>query len=178
MKHQNFLEYLQNLHPASKIKILVVAGAVAALGMSSIWLSNLQSQFGDEVVPTGSVLSATNRVQIESTEVRDGKRYIYFKIENETQDILNFAATDKITLFVNEQETKPETVTDRQNVPFVKKILSNTTQFGTLVFPEFNDDKTLLILDGMYFETNPEQIFKETIEIDFDTLKTVEELRS
>lgn len=167
---------------AAKVRIIVGASAVSLVVLGSFWLNdtknNLVGMDTNSIIPTGIVLSANKHVTIESYEERGDKRYIYFKVQNNTGDILNFSQTDKITFKIDRQSLVPVSVTERQGSPFVSKVLSNTTVYGTLVFDKFEDTEGVLIFDELYFENQPSNVFQESIEVDITELKPVEELRS
>jgi hypothetical protein len=178
----SFLEYLQSRSDQTKSKIITSVVIILIIVLGSFWLFNLKGITRGDLLPSGeeqgSVLSATNRISIESMETKNDKRYLYFKIENNTSDILNFAPMDKITLNVGSELLKLENIVDRQRMPFVKKVLSNQTLYGILIFPNFEGKTGTLTFDNMYFESNQSQIFKETSTVDFSKLKPLEELRS
>lgn len=183
MKQQNFLERLQSLHPTHKSRILVVVAIISTISFGSMWVNNIKNELvgidTNELIPqSGTVLSATNYVTLESTEIKNDKRYLYFKVENNTDDILNFSTPEKISMNLGDGEVQPEEIYDRQQTLFPTKILSNTTVYGTLVLPTTDGEAGTIVFDDLYFETSPDQLFKESMQIDFETLKTVEELRS
>ncbi|MBX4187562.1 MAG: hypothetical protein KW793_00310 [Candidatus Doudnabacteria bacterium] len=179
----NILQYLQSRSPQTKNKILFFTLSLVALALGSIWISSLKTHFGgltkEDILPeAGTVLSAENYVTVEAADEKNDKRYIYFKVENHTTDILNFPNTEQISLKVAGQEIHPEKILTRQDQSFVVKILSNTTNHGVMIFPEIEKSEGELKIDRMFFEQNPTNIFRQTIEVDFDKLDSIEELRS
>lgn len=130
------------------------------------------------LLDNGTVLSATNYITIESYEEKGDKRYIYFKIQNNTPEILNFAKKENIAFQIGKESVIPESVTDRQQSSFVTKVLSNTTLYGVLVFNKLDGTKGNISFDQMFFENEPNNLFREMIEVDLNKLKPVEELRS
>jgi hypothetical protein len=186
MTPRNLIEYLRSRSSQTKGRIFSITVLVAALGLGYFWVNGIKYNIGGfkdmgiSLNPSdeGQVLSAVNHVTIESTESREGKKYLYFKAENNTSDILNFPTKENITLTVNGEGISPDAVLDRQLQPFVLKVLSNTTDYGVMVFPDFDADEGDLSVDGMYFEQVPEKVFKQDIYLDFEELKPLEELRS
>lgn len=160
-----------------------MVGLISTIGFGSLWVNTVQKELvgldtSDITVREGTVLSATNYVTIESIETRDDKKHLHFKVENTTSDILTFSTLEGITLAVDEKQIQPDGLFDRQQSKFTPKILSNTTVYGTLVFSSFDGEEGVLSFDNMYFETRPDATFKESLEINFELLKPVEELRS
>ncbi len=179
------VSYLQTRSYQTKGRILAAAIAVTMIGLGTVWINNLKHKFADISTPDlnlsslqpGQVLGASNFITLEATEVREGKRYIYFKVENNTDEILNFPSKDKISLKVGNQTLEPEAVQTRQQQPFVVKVLNKTTNFGVMVFPEFKEDKGELTIRELNLEQKNE-FSQQTIKIDFDKLNPLEELRS
>jgi hypothetical protein len=163
----------------------VGVAAVALLGLGATWINTIQSQLGgldrDDVIPgivAGSTLSAEHRIRIESAETKDGKTSVYFKVTNETSDILTFSDKESIKLETDEGDYGPEAIQDRQNTEFVKKILSGSTVYGVLVFPEIKGGAAKITFDQLYFEQAKGSVFREVEEINLNELKPIEELRS
>lgn len=72
----------------------------------------------------------------------------------------------------------PEKILNRQDQPFVVRVLSYTTNHGILVFPEIEGNKAELDFNHMYFEQAQNNVFRQNIEIDFSKLQSIKELRS
>jgi hypothetical protein len=179
----SFLERLRGLSHPAKSRILVGAVIVSALAFGSLWVNETRKNLvgmdnSTPLLNEGSVLSANNYITVESYEDRGGKRYVYFKVQNNTPEILNFSKKESIKFEIGKQSSTPESVTDRQQSSFVTKVLSNTTIYGTLVFNGTDGTKGKITFDEMFFENQPNNIFRETLEVDLNKLKPVEELRS
>lgn len=177
------LERLRALHPSHKIKIIAGVGAVSLAALAFIWTSSIKQQFtqldaADVTGQPGSVLSASNHVTLEYTELKDKKRYVYFKVQNPTNNILNFSKPENITFRHKSGTTPVFTLTDRQQSAFPVKILSNTVVYGVAVFDQLVDTSGDMVFDNLYFDDQPTVIFKESIFVDFGKLKTIQELRS
>jgi hypothetical protein len=178
-----FLERLQGLSRAAKSRIVFSVATLALIGLGALWANDVKNNLigidKNSFLPAnGTVLSATNYVTIESYEERGDKRYIYFKVQNNTSKILNFSKQEKVNLEIDHQTIAPDTITDRQQSVFANKILSNSVIYGTLIFSEFEGSKGTIVFDEMFFEDEPNSLFRESIEVDFKKLKPVEELRS
>ncbi|HYC79701.1 MAG TPA: hypothetical protein VEC17_01595 [Candidatus Binatia bacterium] len=177
----SFLQYLQSRSEQTKKRITTVVIIISVLVLGSVWLSGLKSLGKEDLVPQNeqtSVQTEINHLTVESREKKGDKEYIYFRIANNTPDILNFSMISEVKLTVDNQQLLPEEITDRQGRTFVRKILSNTTAYGIMIFPAFEDSKGTLVVDNLYFENEPENLMKESMEIEFDKLQPLEELRS
>jgi hypothetical protein len=176
------LERLRSLHPSHKIKIIAGVGAIVLVGLTSAWTSSVKQKLANidsaPIEQAGSVLSASNHITLESSELKDQRRYVYFKVLNPTADILNFSKPENITFQHKSGATQIFSLTDRQQSTFPQKILSNTTVYGVAVFEETSVTEGNIIFDNLFFENSPSVMFKESIFVDFDTLKTIQELRS
>ena len=71
----------------------------------------------------------------------------------------------------NANPVHPQQLTDRQGSAFVKKVLSRTQNFGILTFSAINSEEGTLTFDQMFFEKNPQQFFKQILDLEFDKLK-------
>ena len=180
---KNFIEYLQSRPHHTKNKIVAGVLLVTALVLSTLWFNNIEKRLAgldtENLLDQGQVLSATNYVSVESAENKDGKTYIHFKINNNTPDILNAPSRDKIKLLVDDRTLTPDRVLDRQQMPFVVKVLNNSTAYGTLVFEEITENNVEIRFENMYFENSPSsQAITERLNVDLDELEPVQELRS
>jgi hypothetical protein len=178
------LNYLRSLPLETRTRVMWLIVTILVIGVGSVWVSSLKGRLGDvstDLVVTpdsGSVLSASTYVTVEAMDKKDGKLYLYFKINNDTSDILSFSSREQITLSYKNKTVYPESMSDRQNQPFVKKVLSRTTNYGVMVFPDPDTQEAEMTFDAMYFEQRPEYTFKESSKIDFDKLNKLGELRS
>jgi hypothetical protein len=178
----SFLDRLQGLSHSAKIRVILAVAVVSIAGLGAIWAKDATSIFSsidpESIIPNGSVLSATNYVTLEAFEESDGKHYLHFRVQNNTSDILNFPKSDLISLQINGRTVHPEKVTDRQQMPFVSKVLSNSTVYGILEFGKLDGNGGILEFDEMFFESQPSNVFRESVEVDLSDLPPVEELRS
>ena len=69
-------------------------------------------------------------------------------------------------------------MTDRQGQLFVEKVLSNTQNFGILVFDNLEAESATLTFNQMFFEQNPTQILSQKFELDFKKLQQDSNLRN
>ena len=146
-----------------------------------IWILNLKNTLkstdGKSILTTqdsSKVASAETDLDllgVESVQRSGSQVKIYFNINNQTDDILNVPSLDNITFRDNNNSAHPQQLTDRQGSAFVKKVLTHTQNFGILTFTTINDEKGTLTFDQMFFEKNPEQIFKQILDLEFDKLK-------
>jgi hypothetical protein len=179
----SLLERLQGLSHSTKSRIVTVAVLISLLVLGGLWINdtkhNLSGIDNSTVLPDlGNVLGATNYIAVESYEEKGGKHYIYFKVQNNTPNILNFSKIENIKFEVGNQTLTPQSVTDRQQSSFVTKVLSNSTIYGMIIFEKFDGDSGELKFNEMFFENDPNNVFRESIEVDLSKLKPVEELRS
>lgn len=178
------MEYLRSREPHVKNRIVIVVVALAGIGLTSAYFNGIQKQLasieGQELIPnTGTVLSATNFITVEAAEKKDGKTYIYFQVKNDTSNIMNFSSKEKISFQSNGNSVNPEKIANRQGQAFVTRILSNTQEFGTLIFPNLDSDRGTLNFENMFFESETgEKTYNQSVEVDFGKLRPVEELRS
>ena len=180
----NYINRLQNLSYKTRVRILWGTAAIAAIALIAVWSFNLRSDF--KTVNTGDLLGDTatgaqtqnKYVKVERISTDDQGLRIYFSIENPTDEILNFSPVDAINLEFGNAGIKPLSILNRQDQPFVQKILSHTTQFGILVFGPIEAQKATLSFGNLFFENSTQASFKETLELDLDKLNKQEELRS
>jgi|GEM_PF-5288055 len=184
MNTNNILEYLRSRSHKTKSLMIAAGGAVAVLAMGSIWINSVQSQLGglteteEEGEIAGIEVTTGNRISIESAQAKDGKTEFYFKVHNETPDIMVFSPNDQITLRLGDNEVNPEKVLDRQGGDFVKKVLSGSTAYGILVFPQQDSRIGSIYFDDIFFEQNKGTILKEVINVNLEDLGPAVKLRS
>ncbi|GEM_PF-2418930 len=188
---QKLIEKLQQQPQATRIKIVWAGVAIAALILFVIWVFSLRSTIknlnGVDLIklptsePTnnqGQIQTATPYATVERAESTALNFKLYFNFNNSTNDILNLPALTDITLKINNQTIKPTKITDRQNQPFVQKILSHTQNFGILIFPKTNADAADLNFNQMYFEQTPNALFNQKIKLNLKDLEKSALLRN
>ncbi|MBI2607324.1 MAG: hypothetical protein HYW51_00685 [Candidatus Doudnabacteria bacterium] len=193
MSLNSFIRNLQNKPYGARIRILWTTTIIIGIVLVAVWLATLKNNIsnlggenilGDNPLPDNNFLAdqgnqaQNNYITAERTGLTPaGASEIFFKVNNPTQDILNFSPLDQIELKVGQTILTPLKLTNRQGQTFVKKILSNTENFGTLTFQQIEADNGTLIFDNLFFEQAPTNIFKETLELDFKNLSKTQELR-
>lgn len=186
----SFSQWLSNLRQKPykvRLRILWITIGVVGLILLALFalsLKNQIAQLGNKpLLPeldnkgASSFESTNQHITVESVQTQNNIFKIFFKVENKTDDILNFSKAEDIKLQVDNQTLAVIRITDRQNKPFVQKILSHTSNFGVVYFPPVEALEGLLTFDSMYFERTPTTLFKETIELDFIELSKSQELR-
>ncbi|MGE5392353.1 MAG: hypothetical protein ACM3NH_01285 [Candidatus Saccharibacteria bacterium] len=182
MNAKSYLERLQQLPLSTRVKILWVTVVVIAAGLVALWFINLKSQISrldtDNLLPgLNNSVVAQKHVTAEWAETKDDKLRVYFKVTNETNDILNFPQLSEIKLQTEDKEISADNVTDRQGKPFVKRVLSKTENYGVLIFPKIDAEQASLLLDQLYFEMKPSELFSEKVDLNFNDLNQAPELR-
>lgn len=184
MNVRDFIKNLQNKPYETRVKILW--GGVIVIGILLVfaWVFSLKSTISGldknssaNSAPAETPTAKTQYITIERAETSAGNLRIYFKIKNPSNDILNFSKLEDIKLVAGGRELSPVKLLDRQNKPFVQKILSKTENFGMLTFLSEMPDEGKLSFDQLFFENQPQLIFKETSDLDFSQLVKTEELR-
>ncbi len=184
MNLNQITNYLRSRSPEAKNRIMVSVIILAVVILGALWVNNIKKEVSalnpPGEVADASLVSTEERIVIEGMETILGKKYIYFKVKNNTNDILNFSPIEKIQLESNRGEVlRPEKILGRQDKIFIKKVLSNSEEFGILVMPDFEQDRYIrAVFDGMFFEQQQDKVFKETLEVDFSKLTPLQELRS
>lgn len=117
------------------------------------------------------IITTTHYLNIESAEIKDNRTYLYFSIKNDTANILNFSDPSNIEFSINKQIVKPASITDRQAKPFAQKILSNSQNFGILVFNQALSGRGDISFNNLAFEQGSGTIFKEVITVDLSKLR-------
>lgn len=182
------IKNLQNKPYETRVKILWLTIGIVAVILVAIWVFSLKSTIqglngknlikADQTTKSNSAKTDTAFVSVERVEQTGNSFKIYFNVNNSTDDILNFPDLTNITLEVNGQSLNPTQIFDRQNNPFVKKILSHTQNFGTLVYPTVNATSGKLTIDQMSFEKTTDQIFQQELNLNFTELKKSSNLRN
>jgi len=190
----NLNELIRNLQKrpyAVRLRILWATTAIIGIVLVIVWVVTVKNGIGNlngqnlfNVSPSSDQAQDTSRQESNHILVervkhsQEGAFHIFFKIENSTDDILNFSPTDQITLKVNGTTLTPLQVLDRQGNPFVKKILSETENFGTLVFSQIEAESGQITFDDLFFEQDPSVLFRELLELNFTELNKSQELRN
>ena len=183
------LENLQDKPFATRVKILWLTVGVVAIGLIIIFIFNLKSTVSNLSVQdlinlsnrssqTDSEQLETQLIQVERIEKANNSFKIYFNVNNESQNILNFPKSEDITLTVEDRSYHPRQISDRQGEPFVQKILSRTQNFGILIFDSINGDEGKLILDNLTFEESSATTLKQELDLDFKQLLNPVEVRN
>ncbi|OGE89105.1 MAG: hypothetical protein A3J07_00920 [Candidatus Doudnabacteria bacterium RIFCSPLOWO2_02_FULL_49_13] len=181
---RRLLERLQNQPYETRVKILWITTVVIAIGLLIIWTVNLKSTIknsdGQSAPPQEPASSElTNQfLGVERVERIAGSLKIYFTLKNETNDILNVSKTDDISLTVDEGSLHPGSLLDRQGQPLAQKVLSHTQIFGIMNFKATNDKTGVLSFDNLFLEKNPDKIFRQELDLDFDKLNQSPNVRN
>ena len=122
---------------------------------------------------TNTVFARVERVELGRDQLK-----VYFNFNNSTDDILNISKLEDVSLQINSATIKPAQITDRQNAPFVQKILSHTQNFGILFFPATDAKKANLIFDQMFLESQPANLFQQKLDLNLSELNSKAQLRN
>ena len=184
----DFIKKLQEKPYEVKVRILwgTVIGAAIILVVILVFniKSTLQNVDGKKLIDLNTPSSQTTKdteiqyASVERVERTEKVLKIYFNLNNSTDDILNVSKVSDITLTFDGNESKPQSMADRQGSPFVQKILSHTQNFGVLTFAPINANLATLTLDQMYLEKNPSSIFQQKLELDLDKLTETTKVRN
>jgi hypothetical protein len=190
----SFYEFIRNLQKkpyAVRLRILWATTALTSIVLILIWVFTIKNGIGNlngqnlfNVSPIQdqgqeTTIQESNHITIERVELSEHESFqIFFKIKNPTKNILNFSPADKIRLKAGGSSLAPLQILDRQNNAFVKKILSETENFGTLIFSQTEANKGQITFDGLFFEDDPGVLFRETIDLDFLEQNKSQELRN
>lgn len=188
MKPEDLLEKLRSKPYETRVRILWSTVIVIGVLLAVIWITSLRGTIKSfntrdllKTAPQSTITSAVSDkdyVSIERVDKLNSGLRIYFNVKNETDDILNFPQTDDITLTAEDQTLHPIQILDRQNQPFVVKVLSHTQNFGILVFPPVGADSAKLTVDEMSFEKTAENSFHQDFDLNFNDLQTPNKLRN
>ncbi len=182
----DFIKNLQEKPYATRMKILWGTVGVVTVLLIVIFVFNLKSAIkqtggptfnpttpGANSEETSLKLATVERVEKDGTTLK-----VYFNFNNETDDILNLSKLEDITLKIKEGDLKPEQLTNRQGQTFVQKVLSHTQNFGILTFRNVSSASGTLVFDQMFFEKTPEQLFSQSLELDFNKLNSNNPVRN
>lgn len=167
-----------------RVRILWLTSGTVAVLLLFIWIASVQQEI-HQLDPEQSIKMPDQAAESATAAYMAVERVaagaegweVWFRVHNPTDDILNFSAIDEITLQVSGLTLSPTQLWDRQNQPFVQKILSRSENFGLLIFPSLEAVSAELIFRDLYFETTPEMVFQETIRLDIPNLTQSQELR-
>lgn len=185
MKIDALLKQLQQQPYKTRIRIMWGTTVVLAVILLSIWVFSIKKEIanldGQNLLGIQESHEAAAQeakyVKVERIEQSSTSFKIFFSVNNMENDILNFSSNTEVELVVDDLTIQPLRILDRQNKPFVQKILSKTENFGILVFPQVDQDSLTLSFKDLYFENRPDKIFKESIPLDVSELKKNQELR-
>jgi hypothetical protein len=183
---RDFIGELQKKPYETRIKILWGVTIGFGIILIALWSLNIKSTIknssGQPLIPISENTNLpdqdeSNFITVERVEISSSALRIYFNLNNQTDDILNVSRLAGIELTTDQGTIRPTQIQDRQNQTFVQKVLSHTQNFGVLVFPSINADKGSLTFNGMFLEKNPDQILKQTLELDFSKLNQDSKIR-
>jgi hypothetical protein len=183
------LKNLQQRPYHVRVRILWSTVLVVAVLLLIVWVQNLKSNVNKMDnsnmlgVDVGEVLqevseSQQKNISIEWLEQQNNLLLVYFKVNNPTDDIMNFSKLEDIKLEVKGNIEQPTKITDRQGNAFVQRVLSHTQNFGILTFVTTGADGETLVFDQMNFEQSSDKIFKESFVLDYAVLTNTPELRN
>ncbi len=182
------LSSLQQQPLAVRMRILWGVTAAIAVILFLVWIySTSQSVkkaekteipgINTQQTPAESVNAETQRINIEWIEHKEKTLLVYFKVNNTTNNILNFSKLEDITLAFNDQNYKAKYIQDRQGSQFVVKVLSNTQKFGMVAFDDVQESSAEIKFDNLFFENEEQNVFYETTKLDLKALNKPIEIR-
>lgn len=184
---KDYIAELQKKPYATRVKILWGSAAVFAVILIILWSISLKSTIkntsGKPLIPQNSTAEYKNQqettlLNVERTETSGNTLKIYFNLNNQTDDILNVSKISNVELVTDAGTFRPSKMTNRQGETFVQKVLSRTQNFGIVTFPATNEAKATLIFNEMFLEKNPNQLLKQTFELDFSKLNQDSKVRN
>lgn len=184
---KDYIAELQKKPYATRVKILWGTVVVFAVLLLIIWSLSLKATIknssGQPLIPQNSGNTDIDQTEVsflsvERSEVAGNILKLYFNLNNQTDDILNVSKIADIELKTPAGIIKPTKITDRQGMTFVQKILSHTQNFGVLTFPATTETKASLTFNEMFLEKNPDQLLKQTVELDFSKLNQDSQVRN
>jgi hypothetical protein len=181
----SLIKNLQDKPDHIRNRIFLGSSAVVVVAVVSLWFISFKHQVQNisgaslttSLTQNLSQNSTAHYLAVDGADDSNGKTVIYFSVNNDTSDILSFSQNDDITLSVDGKDYKPSSLQTRQQQAFVQKILSNTQVFGIATFDVSGKSDAELTFDNLYFEQNPSNIFKETLDIDFGKLSKPVDIR-
>lgn len=181
-KLSDYIAELQQKPLHIRMRVLWATTAVVAVLLVALWGITLKSELnhlgGNTPAPQPIPQTAVKYIFVERAETTKNSFLLYFRINNDTSDILNFSKLTDIKLTANGNSINPSKITDRQGQNFVQKILSHSENFGIMIFPLNSAADGSIVFDNLYFESHPETSFKETLNLNFEELNKPQELRN
>jgi hypothetical protein len=182
---KDFLSKVQEKPYETRVKILWMTVAIFSVVLIYLMVQSVQNSISNangnlvHVQTGGSVIieSDIEFAQVERVERSEHTLKIYFNLNNPTDDILNVSKISDITLNTDKNTLTAQTITNRQGSDFVKKILSHTQTFGILTFPATEATNATLILNKMFLEKKPTEIFGQKLELDLEKLNKPSDVR-
>lgn len=182
MSFSDFITNIQNRPYETRVKILWGCVVIIGVGLIALWVFDIKRQNNQlntsDFLATFKQQESEHYFAAEWAEEKNDKLYIYFKVTNNSKDILNTATLENIVYKTSAGDKAPEKILDRQQQPFVKKVLSNTENYGTLIVPMTADKTAEVVFKNIFFESSPGQIFSETLKLDIEKLKQTNPVRS
>jgi len=184
---KNFIEKLQAKPYETRVKILWSSVLVTGVILVAIFVFNLKNTVSNidskDLIKLNpdtktSPLTSTAYVLVERVERSSSLLKVYFNYNNPNDDILNVSKLSDIILNVENDNLIAQKITDRQGNIFVQKILSHTQNFGILYFPATTAKNGTLILDQMFMEKTPSDIFQQTLELNLEELSKATNVRN
>jgi hypothetical protein len=184
MKLAEKINFLQQLPIKARMRILWVSVAIIAVALIFIWINSLTNMVGkfnlSEITnlgPEAQKTEVSQYVTVESFEKYGNKIALYFRVANNTNNILSFSRPGDVTIVTDKKSQKVISMKKRQGTEFAKKVLSNTEEFGILEFDDPDTDNFKLSFDNLFFENDPEKLLTEIVAINLKGLGKPVELR-
>lgn len=180
----NFIKNLQQKPYTTRLRILWTVVGITAVILIFVWSTSLKSILNISKTEDGNsrkpdeIVVKNQYLAIERAETTGDLVTIYFKVSNQSSDILNFSPLESIKLVADDKELKPIKMLDRQSNPFVQKILSKTENFGSLQFSTKTFNTGILTFGELFFESQPQNIFEEQVEFDLTKILKNQEVRN
>jgi hypothetical protein len=174
----DIIRKIQDKPYETRVRILWATVGIAGIVLVAIFVFNTKNSLkdvdGKELinidVPSTTAMTQTPYASVERVERTEKVLKIYFNFNNPTDDILNVSKLSDISLSFDNSKLNPKNITDRQGQAFVQKILSHTQNFGILVFDPINSGQVTLTFDQMSLEKNPNNIFRQELNLNLDEL--------
>lgn len=170
----------QPLHIRNRI-LFVSVGMVGA-AVIAVWAVTFkqdlkQLSVASVTTTTQTQESAPHYLSVSAKDSSDGKLLLYFSINNDTADILNFPQASDISLTIYGKKYNPDKITDRTGNEFIKKSLSHSQAFGILSFSGVPNGSGEITFNNLYFEQSPGSLFSETLPLNIAKLPAPVEIK-
>ncbi|HYE22660.1 MAG TPA: hypothetical protein VD998_03675 [Verrucomicrobiae bacterium] len=181
------LKALQEQPEDVRVKIMWTVTAIIGVAILAVWLVSTKNQIqntdtSDLSFLTGVLKNETTTdnqyINAEWIERSNGKLKVYFKVNNPTNSILNFSKSIDVSLKIGDQTQVAEELKNRQESQFVQKILSNSTEYGVVVFTDIPGDRGEITFGQLFFENQEQTIFTQKADLNLKELNKPLELRS